>query len=148
MFVYLSFELISSIRKGVIMELMSIEKSERKAFKVTVRKHSIVCDMSLDDGGKDDGMSPTELFAAALGSCIGMIAFEYCKNHGFPSEGISLDIVPQLIDNPKRIQSIAIDLNMPEGFPKNRYKAIEHASKQCVIYNTLHNLPEIDMEIS
>lgn len=129
------------------MDLISIEHKHGKAFNIEVRGHEILADMKKDDGGQDEGMNPTDLFAASLGACIGMIIFEYCKNHDLPADGISVSVVPQLADNPKRIQSIAIDVSMPDGFPEDRIKAVQNCCKHCVIHNTLENKPEIDIEI-
>jgi len=129
------------------MDLISIDHSKHKAFTVSVRKHQIITDMHCEDGGEDTGPNPTELFAASLGTCIGMIAYEYCIHHDLPAEGISLSVVPQLADNPKRIQAIAIDLTMPAGFPENRRAAIKNAARACVITNTLQAPPELDLEI-
>ncbi len=129
------------------MDLITLKHKHGKAFEITVRTHALVSDMNPEDGGEDAGPNPTELFAASMASCIGMIAADYCRHHGLPAEGITLNVVAQLADHPKRVRSIAIDLDLPEGFPENRKQAIINASKTCVIYNTLQHPPEIDLEI-
>ena len=129
------------------MDLITLEHAHGKAFKVKVRKHELICDMTLEDGGEDAGPSPAELFATSMAACIGMIAADYCRHHDLPADDISLSTVAQLADHPKRVLSIAIDLELPEGFPEKRKQAIINAAKTCVIYNTLQNPPEVDLEI-
>lgn len=129
------------------MDLISLVHHQKKAFTISVRGHSIVTDMHPEDGGDDAGPNPTELFAASLASCIGMIAAEYCRNHDIPIDTLELSVVAQLADNPKRIQNVTIDLELPEGFPEKRKQAIRNAARTCVIYNTLLDPPEIDLEI-
>ncbi len=129
------------------MDLITLKHAHGKAFTIKVRKHELICDMTRDDGGEDSGPSPAELFAASMAACIGMIAADYCRHHGLPSEDIMLNAVAQLTDRPKRVASIAIDLELPDGFPEDRKRAIVNAAKTCVIYNSLQNPPEVDLEI-
>ncbi|MBN2381558.1 OsmC family protein [bacterium] len=129
------------------MDLINLEYSHKKAFTITIRHHKLICDMHLEDGGADAGPNPVELFSASLASCIGMIAYEYCLHHALSTEGISLSVLPQIADNPKRIQAITMDLTMPADFPEDRKQAIQKAARQCVISNSLIHPVEIDLEI-
>lgn len=129
------------------MDLITLKQQNKKAFEVSIRGHRLVVDMNRADGGDDKGPSPAELVATALAACVGMITYEYSVNHGLPSEGIKVNIVPQLEKNPTRISNFTIDLTLPADFPEDRRQAIQHAARHCVVYNTMKQQPEIDLEI-
>jgi len=52
------------------MEL-KVVYSGGKRFEAIARNHRLISDQPLEDHGTDRGMTPPELFLAALGTCIG-----------------------------------------------------------------------------
>lgn len=130
------------------MDLMKINQIKGNKFSIEVRNHKINLDMHKDDGGEDTGMNPIELMVGALGACIGMTINIYCAMKKIPSEGIAVNAVPTLASDPKRIKNITIDITLPEGFPEDRKEAILKVAHKCPVYNTLKDLPEIDIDIA
>jgi len=129
------------------VSLISLEHQGGKAFAVSIRQHELLADAAVEDGGEDRGPRSVELFAASLGSCVGMMVVTYCKSHDLPYEGMEVDVAFDLADSPIRIAGIAIDITMPDGFPDNRRKALVRAAEACPIHNTLHHVPEISVEV-
>ena len=128
------------------MDLISISQEKDSIFKTQIRKHSFSSDMSIEDGGTDTAPSPADLLVSSLGFCIAMIIQRYCKFHGFSDHGIELSMTYLLNDSPKMINSITIDIALPEEFPQNRKQAILNSVKTCVIYNSLSNDIDIDID--
>lgn len=128
------------------MDLISISQEKDSLFKTKIRKHSFFSDMSIKDGGTDAAPSPADLLVSTLGFCMAMIIQRYCKSHGYNDSGINLSMTYLLNDNPKMISSITIDIALPENFPLNRRQAILNSIKTCVIYNSLNENVEIDIE--
>ena len=128
------------------MDLISVSPQIDSIFKTRIRKHSFLSDMSIQDGGTDTAPSPAELLVSSLGFCIAMIIQRYCKSHGLSEKGINLSMTYLLTANPKMITSITIDIALPENFPPNKKKAILNAVKTCVIYNSLNDNVEIDID--
>jgi uncharacterized OsmC-like protein len=128
------------------MDLITISQEKETVFKTEVRKHKILSDMSIDDGGADAAPSPADLVVSSLGLCIAMIIQRYCKTHGYNDEGIELSMTYLLNDKPKMINSITIDIALPEGFPDNRKSAILNSVKTCVIHNSLSDQVDIDID--
>lgn len=129
------------------MSLVSLEHVSGKAFSISIRQHEFTVDTTEDEGGEDRAPKPAEFLVAALGSCIGMIVVEYCKNAGLPYEGMEVDVAFDLAADPTRIGGIAVDITMPEGFPESRRKALVRAAQACAIHNTLHQAPDISVEV-
>ena len=128
------------------MDLISISQEKDSIFKTRIREHNFLSDLSIQDGGNDAAPSPAELLVSSLGFCIAMIIQRYCKSHQYGEHGIELSMTYLLNDNPKMISSITIDIALPENFPQNRKQAILNAVKTCVIYNSLNEHVEIDID--
>lgn len=128
------------------MDLISIAQEKDSKFGIRIRNHSFCSDMSVKDGGRDEAPSPAELLVSSLGACIGMTINLYCTCHGYTSENIGLSMTYVLTDHPKRIKNITIDIALSEDFPQDRRKAILNSIKSCVIYNSLSNDTEVDID--
>jgi len=129
------------------MNLVSLKHLSGRAFNITIGQHQLTSDAAPDEGGHDAGPGSIELFAASMGACMGAYIATYCQTANLPHEGMEIDIVCDLLTEPKRIGGITIDITMPEGFPQNRRKAVERAAQSCSVHNTLHNPPEISIEV-
>ncbi len=131
------------------MDLISIEQHhEDGVFAVKVRDHSITTELATEGmEGKDRGPNPTELLVGSLGSCIAIMVNSYCRNHGYTKGEVSVNMTYQLADKPKRIDSIVIDLEIPEDVPENRINAIKKVAGLCPVHSTLEHPPKIDVEI-
>lgn len=127
--------------------LVSCEHQGGVHFSVNVRGHCFSVDMPVDAGGEDNGPNPPELFIASLASCIGVFVARYCKNNGLPYEGFSVDLTYEIENKPYRVKSITGDITMPKGFPPERYADILIVGKSCLVHNTLHNPPSMDIEV-
>jgi putative redox protein len=128
------------------MDLITISQEIGSKFKTQIRNHTFFSDMSIKDGGTDAAPSPADMVVSSLGSCIAMIVQRYCKSHGYDDEGIELSMTYLLNEKPKMISSITIDIALPEDFPQNRRQAILNSVKTCVVYNSLNNDIDIDID--
>jgi uncharacterized OsmC-like protein len=129
------------------MDLISVEQKDSQEFTVSIRKHQFTSDMSLEDGGQDAGPSPTELVVGAFGACVGMVVARYCETIQCPTEGLEVYLTYQLADQPKRIEAIVVDLELPPSFPEDRLDAVQKVIQACPIHGTLFNPPRIDLSI-
>jgi putative redox protein len=129
------------------MSLISITRKSGLEFTISVRDHSLTSDMSESDGGRDGGMSPSELLAGSLGACIAMMVQLYCNRHGYRDGEVSATMTYELAENPTRLGAVTIDLEIPRDVPEDRREAVIRVAKACPIHATLEQPPEIDLEI-
>lgn len=61
-------------------------------FDIVGQRHAVVTDQPTEDGGRDAGMSPVELFIGSLASCVGYFVGRYCARHQIPTEGFTIDV--------------------------------------------------------
>jgi len=128
------------------MDLITVTRREGLEFTVRVHGHEIASDMSEKEGGRDAGPSPAELLAGSLGACIAMMVQGYCQSRGYDGDvGVSLTV--ELADNPKRIGTIVLDLELPEGVPEDKKDVIRRVAQRCPIHETLREPPRVDIDI-
>ena len=100
---------------------------------------TIVTDAPVDNQGKGEFFSPTDLVATALGSCMITIMGIATRTHGFSIEGASWEVTKVMADNPRRIGEIIIELKFPNGnYSDQQKRLIEHISKTCPVALSLH----------
>ena len=69
------------------------------------------------------------------------------NNAGLSAEGLSIDIDWDYADNPRRIGEVKATINIPNSDVGKRETAILKAANHCTIHNTLHNSPNINIDL-
>jgi putative redox protein len=129
------------------MDLISITRREGKAFEARVRGHALTIDMSEEEGGADQGMNPVELLASSLGACIAIMTQTYCDSHGYTDGEVSASLTIEIADEPKRVGTVVIDLELPNDFPEEKKSAVKRIAELCPVHETLKQMPTVDLEI-
>lgn len=106
-------------------------------------------DAPLDNQGKGERFSPTDLVATALGSCMLTIMGIAARTHGMDIDGTRMDIEKGMVADPqRRIGRIGIRIIMPQnGHYDTKARAIlEKAALTCPVYLSLHENVEKAIE--
>lgn len=99
---------------------------------------TIITDAPLDNNGKGEAFSPTDLCCAALGACAMTIIGIYARNHGVDVGGTTLEINKKMAADPRRIGKIEIIFHMPDKNYSDREKLmIERSAKTCPVHLSL-----------
>ena len=101
--------------------------------------NTLVTDAPVDNKGRGEAFSPTDLLATSLGSCMITIAGMRAQEHGFSIDGTTLDITKIMASDPRRVAEVIVKLN----FPKNNYSGeqkemIRDACLNCPVAKSLH----------
>jgi uncharacterized OsmC-like protein len=98
-----------------------------------------ITDAPLDNKGKAESFSPTDLLSASLGSCMITIMGIAAREHGIDIDGTTCSITKIMATEPRRVSEIAIVLNFPEGDYTEKEKTIlERAALTCPVAKSLH----------
>lgn len=127
---------------------MKITYKGKKGFAVNIRNHTFNVDQPEDNGGDDRGPTPPEIFAASLGTCVGVYVTTYCNAKGINCEGVSLDVNWKFSGGHESIDNISVNIIMPDESYKIREKAILRAAERCLIDNTLKRNPQVDVALN
>jgi len=101
-----------------------------------------------DNQGKGEYFSPTDLVAAALGSCMITIMGIAARTHNFNIDGTKLVITKVMTQEPpRRIAEIIIELTFPSvNYAEKEKKIIEYAVKNCPVALSLH--PDVKQTVT
>lgn len=101
---------------------------------------TILTDAPLDNHGKGESFSPTDLLASSLGCCMLTIMGISAQNYGFTLEGTTVETEKIMGTDPRRVVEIKIDFHFPDGsnFTPQQKRIIESAAKTCPVANSLH----------
>ena len=126
--------------------MITVDRESDRQYKVKVRGHEALTDMSEQDGGRDAGMAPAEMLAGSLGACIAMMVQGYCDSHGYTDGDVAVSVTLELMDNPKRVGGFAVDVELPNGVPEEKVAVIRRVAELCPDHETLRTTPRIDIE--
>ena len=109
-------------------------------------KSVLLTDAPVDNHGKGEAFSPTDLLAAALPCCIMTIVGIVAARHGLAIEGMTArteKVMSQ--DAPRRIASLRTTIEVPLAADHPQRTHLENAAATCPVHKSLH--PEIDAAI-
>lgn len=106
---------------------------------------TILTDAPTDNQGRGEAFSPTDLVAAALGSCMLTIMSQAARTAGFDIAGTRLETTKVMTSNPRRIGEILIDAYFPERYDEKQQRILERAAHACPVARSLH--PETSQTI-
>lgn len=108
---------------------------------------SIITDAPIDNNGRGEAFSPTDLTATSLGTCLITIMGIAARNHDINIDGAKLEISKHMGSEPRRIIQIDIKIIMPNlNYSSREKKLLETAGRTCPVAYSLH--PEIKQNLN
>lgn len=108
--------------------------------------NSIVTDAPVDNHGRGEAFSPTDLVGAALGTCMLTVMGIYAGNNHLNMNGAKAKITKHMISDPRRIGRLEIEITMPSNtFPEKERKILQRIAETCPVALSIH--PDIRQEI-
>jgi len=96
---------------------------------------TIETDAPLDNQGKGEAFSPTDLVGAAMGSCMATIMGIYARTKGIALEGLRIEVSKEMTPPPRRIGRLTTDIWMPAGLARD--PGLEEAALTCPVHRSL-----------
>lgn len=108
---------------------------------------TLVTDAPVDNHGKGESFSPTDLVATALGACIITIMGIVAERHKIDLRGTKITVKKHMVNEPfRRIGSLDVHLKIPNVKEERDRKMLEKAASTCPVHRSLH--PDVKQEIS
>ncbi|SRR5581483_2055494 len=106
---------------------------------------TLATDAPVDNQGKGESFSPTDLVATALGTCMATVMGIYARNHQLDLAGMWIEVTKEMTTTaPRRIARLATQIWMP-AIPAERRLALEHTAHTCPVHKSLH--PDIEAPV-
>ncbi|MCX7803634.1 MAG: OsmC family protein [Planctomycetota bacterium] len=102
---------------------------------------TITTDAPVDNGGRGEAFSPTDLLAAAYGTCIMTIMALVAKRSGVDIRGATVRVVKEMATAPsRRLGSLDVTVTLPPGLKLSDAdrRKLEAAAKACPVHESLH----------
>lgn len=108
--------------------------------------NTLVTDAPVDNNGRGEAFSPTDLVATALASCMATVIGIVARRKQLAVEGMTVTARKFMsTDLPRRIQRIELDLTLPLPANHPDRPLLENAAMGCPVHHSLH--PDIEMEL-
>ena len=99
----------------------------------------IITDAPVDNKGKGENFSPTDLVASALGSCIFTIMGIAAREHGFSIDGSTCYVTKIMTDAPRKIGEIKIEFDFTANhYTDKQKKILDYCVKTCPVLLSLN----------
>jgi len=107
----------------------------------------IETDAPVDNQGKGERFSPTDLLATSLGSCMMTIMGIKARDMDVDLENTQIDITKIMKADPRRVSGISVAFHFPDHLELDtKQKAIlENAARTCPVAKSIH--PDIALDI-
>lgn len=104
----------------------------------------LVTDAPVDNNGRGQAFSPTDLVATALASCMATVIGIVARRKEIDLDGMKVNVRKFMSeDQPRRISRLELDLEipLPDNHPERRL--LESAARGCPVHHSIH--PDIDV---
>jgi len=109
----------------------------------------ILTDAPTDNMGKGEFFSPTDLVAAALGTCMLTIMGIVANKNKIDISGATADVVKEMTNVPPRqIGTMRVKINVPKAMTDEQKRILENAAKGCPVHKNLSSSINIAVEFA
>lgn len=108
---------------------------------------TLITDAPIDNKGKGEAFSPTDLVATALTSCMLTLMDMTANSSGFSLGKVSCKTTKIMASDPRRIARIIIDFDLSQKeYTVRERRILEAAAKNCPVNKSIH--PDIQVDVS
>ena len=105
-------------------------------------------DAPVDNNGKGERFSPTDLMATSLGTCMITVMGIKARSLGFDLSGIEIEVEKLMKSEPRRVGGINLFFHIPENLENIEEQTralLKRIGINCPVMKSIH--PDIDVKI-
>jgi putative redox protein len=107
---------------------------------------TLITDAPVDNHGKGESFSPTDLVATALGTCIATIMGIVAEREKIDLAGLRITVQKEMsAEPPRRIARLITRVEMPKGLTELQRAKLEKTAHTCPVHQTLQG--KVDMPV-
>ncbi|MBI5372336.1 MAG: OsmC family protein [Sphingobacteriales bacterium] len=109
---------------------------------------AIETDAPVDNNGKGERFSPTDLMATSLATCMVTVMGIKARAMGFDLNGVKIDVLKIMKADPRRVGGIELTFQIPDSLKDidEKTKAIlKNTGETCPVIKSIH--PDIEVKI-
>jgi putative redox protein len=99
----------------------------------------IITDAPVDNEGRGEAFSPTDLLAASLGSCMLTVMGIAARKNNFSIDGTRIEITKIMNDKPRFVSAVSISFFMPPlAYTDEQKTLLKQKAESCPVALSLH----------
>ena len=125
-----------------------VYKGELRTEAVHLHSQSTIeTDAPLDNQGKAERFSPSDLVATALGSCMMTIMGIKARDMQLDLTGVKMDIQKHMKSDPRRIGGVDVNFHFPDHIQldEKQKTILKNAALACPVAKSIH--PDIEQRV-
>ena len=112
----------------------------------------LATDAPLDNMGKGEAFSPTDLLATSLGTCMATTMGIAARKNGWNIDGVSLRVQKIMTKQPpRRVERLVVDFTIPasvsNALDPAAKQTLEHTARNCPVALSLSNAVAVDLTL-
>lgn len=107
---------------------------------------TVSTDAPVDNHGKGESFSPTDLMCSAMAACMATIMGIYAEKENLNLEGLTIEVSKEMSANPRRITRIGTVITLPLPADTPHKAALEECVLGSPAMRSLH--PDIEVPIT
>ena len=110
--------------------------------------NSFETDAPVDNNGKGERFSPTDLMATSLGTCMITVMGIKARSMSFDLDGVKIKVEKIMKADPRRVGGINLFFHIPDnlkGVDEKTKQILKHTGDTCPVRQSIH--PEIEVKI-
>jgi uncharacterized OsmC-like protein len=108
---------------------------------------TVATDAPVDNNGKGESFSPTDLLATSLGTCMATVMGIAAQRKQIALEGMKVQVRKHMSeDTPRRIAKLEVEIHMPIPEDHPEKKLLQSTVLGCPVHHSIH--PEINVPIT
>ena len=101
--------------------------------------NKVITDAPLDNRGRGEFFSPTDLLATALGSCIMTIMGIKARDNGIDITGTEIEVTKIMASDPRRVAEVVVEFTFPKkNYTEEEKKIVESVAGISPVPLSLH----------
>ncbi len=110
--------------------------------------NSFETDAPVDNNGKGERFSPTDLLATSLATCMITVMGIKARSMGVDLNGVKIDVEKIMKANPRRVGGINLFFHIPiqlQNIDQKTKEILKHTGNTCPVQHSIH--PDIEVRI-
>ena len=105
----------------------------------------LLTDAPVDNQGRGEAFSPTDLLATALGSCMLTTMGIRAQNEGWVLDGARVRVEKHMESAPRRVGRLVVEIELPAALEAPMRTTLERVAWGCPVKQSLH--PDVELDV-
>ena len=104
---------------------------------IHIREHQLLADVSVADGGGDEGPNPHDLYDAALGACKALTVMWFAKKKGFAVDTVHTEVVSDSSQERNGIYKLSARLVVSGAVSDAELAQLAAVAEKCPVHKLM-----------